>query len=367
MITPPKMKLLIVTDAWHPQVNGVVRTYEHIITELEKTGHDTHVISPSDFPLTIPMPGYPEIHLALAPYKHLKRLIETQCPDYIHVATEGPLGWAGRRYCIKHNKPFSTSYHTQFPDYTAKRVAKFFPFMYGPIYKAVHKLGRHYVRSFHSPADALMVATRSLEDELKSWGFETPFFRVTRGANLEQFYPGDKMHFHDLTEPIALYVGRVAIEKNLEDFLEMEWEGSKVIIGDGPNISALSQKYPDTHFLGTKEGEELAAYFRSADLFVFPSRTDTFGMVLVEALASGLPVAAYNVTGPKDIITNNTLGALHEHDLTEAARKALNNAGNPQDRAQHVKTHYNWKKAAEQFAIAMKAERNSHKTDPPST
>ncbi|MCB1532147.1 MAG: glycosyltransferase family 1 protein [Alphaproteobacteria bacterium] len=339
------MKILIISDAWHPQVNGVVRTYEYICEELERAGHQTHVIGPADFPRRIPMPGYDEIKLALAPYRRLKKLVEDFAPDYIHIATEGPLGWAGRKYCMQHGIEFTTSYHTHFPDYTAKRLSRFLPFLYKP----VHGISKAIVRHFHKEAQAMFIATQSLEDELKSWGFRTPMIRLTRGVNFDLFHPGKKTLFDDLQKPVALYVGRVAIEKNIEDFLRMEWEGSKVIVGDGPSREELAAQYPDAHFVGVKTGEELGAHYRSADLFVFPSRTDTFGMVLVEALASGIPVAAYNVTGPKDIITEPILGALEETDLAAAAQKALQAPGSAEERTEYVRTHYSWEAVGKQF------------------
>ena len=343
------MKVLIISDAWHPQVNGVVRTYEYLCEELVKRGHDVKVIGPADFPWTIPMPAYPEIRLAIAPYGRLKRLIEDYAPDVIHIAAEGPLGWAGRKYCLQHGRPFSTSYHTHFPDYVAKRLAKHVPFLYG----TVHALAKKLIRHFHAPAKVMMIATQSLEDQLKSWNFKTPMHRLTRGAKLDQFYPGEKTEFQGLKRPVAIYVGRVAIEKSIEDFLAMPWDGSKVVVGDGPSMGELKRKYPDAHFAGKKIGAELAAYYRSADVFVFPSRTDTFGIVLIEALASGLPVAAYRVTGPKDIITASYLGALEETDLAAAARRALTE-GTPEQRAAHVKALYTWEHAGQQFEAALK-------------
>jgi len=348
------MKLLIITDAWHPQINGVVRTYEHLIEALQKMGHDIHVISPADFRFTIPTPGYAEIRLALTPYAHLKTMIEKQAPETIHIATEGPLGWAARKYCIKNNLEFSTCYHSHFPDYMAKRLAKFLPFLYDP----VHAITKKAVRNFHAPAHTMMIATQSLEDELKSWSFKTPMHRLTRGVNLDLFYPGEKTLFADLPRPVALYVGRVAIEKSVQDFLQMEWHGSKVVVGSGPSLARFSKQYTDVHFTGAKQGIELAAHFRSADVFVFPSRTDTFGMVQVEALASGIPVAAYNVRGPKDIITEDFLGILHEDNLSIAAKKALE-TGSPDQRAAHAKAHYNWEEAARQFAETMKPAKKS--------
>lgn len=338
------MKLLIITDAWFPQVNGVVRTYEYLSQEMRKRGHEVKIIGPSDFPRRTPMPGYAEIELTIKPYKRLVQMIETYAPDRIHISTEGPLGWAARRYCLKHNRGFSTSFHTQFPDYVAKRVAKVMPFLYRPI----HFLARAFVRHFHAPSHAMMVATNSLEDTLHQWGFKNPMHRLTRGANLDLFYPGEKTAMQDLKKPIALYVGRVAIEKSIEDFLAMDWPGSKVVVGDGPSRAELKGQYPDTHFLGVKTGEELADHYRSADVFVFPSRTDTFGMVLVEALACGVPVAAYNVTGPKDIVTEPFLGILTEDNLADAAQKALS-CGAPAKRAEFVKSYYTWENAGAQY------------------
>jgi glycosyltransferase involved in cell wall biosynthesis len=347
------MKLLIITDAWHPQVNGVVRTYEHLGEELVKMGHTVHVIGPANFPFKIPMPGYAEIELALFPYCRLAKLIEEYNPDTIHISTEGPLGWAGRRYCLKNKIPYTTTYHTQFPDYVAKRLTRFIP----PLYNTVNKMGRWVVKTFHAHSHAMFVATQSLEDELKSWGFKTPMRRLTRGARLEQFFPGPKTVMQNLPRPIALYVGRVAIEKSIEDFLAMKWEGSKVVVGEGPSTAELQRQYKDAHFLGKKTGKELADYYRSADVFVFPSRTDTFGMVIVEALACGIPVAGYNVTGPRDIITEDFLGAVHNTDLAAAACKALAAPGTPEQRARHVKESFTWETAARQFEQALLRKR----------
>ena len=338
------MKLVIVTDAWHPQVNGVVRTYEYLIAEMERDGHRVHVISPMDFPRRVALPGYNEIQLALFPYRKLAREIDTLQPDFVHIATEGPLGWAGRRYCLRHGKAFTTSYHTHFPDYLAKRFARFLPFLYRPI----HGLTKWWVRRFHDPSQAIMVATPSLRKDLTAWQFKPPMPPLTRGVDFNLFSPGEKTLFQDLQAPIALYVGRVAIEKNIEDFLSMDWEGVKVVVGDGPSLDSLRTQYPRIHFAGQQFGQDLADHYRSADVFVFPSRTDTFGMVLIEAMACGLPIAAYDVTGPKDIVTDDYLGILTENDLATAARRALT-IGCPTKRYEHVKAHYSWAKAGEQF------------------
>lgn len=342
------MKLLIVSDAWHPQVNGVVRTYEYLNAQMEKLGHEVKVIGPSDFSVTFPMPGYAEIRLALTPYPRLKKLIRAFGPDSIHIATEGPLGWAARRYCMRYDQDFTTSYHTQFPDYVAKRLAR----QGSGLYEMIHRLGIKYVRRFHDPARAVLVATQSLEDILKSWGFKPPMRRLTRGVDLDLFYPGEKTAFSDLKAPVALYVGRVAIEKNLEDFLKMPWQGTKIIVGDGPSMGYLAARYPEARFIGRRTGEDLAACYRSADIFVFPSRTETFGIVLIEALASGLPVAAYDAMGPKDIVTEPFLGALHESDLGRAALLAMD-CGDAGERAAYIKRYYTWENAAAQFEKAV--------------
>lgn len=342
------MKLLIISDAWYPQVNGVVRTYEHLSEELRNLGHEVKVIGPADFPLTVPMLGYREIKLAVNPYRRLKKMIEDYQPDKIHISAEGPLGWAGRKYCLCHDVPFSTSFHTMFPDYAAKRIAKFMP----PIYGFVHERAKRLIRNFHAPSKAMMVATQSLEDTLKEWGFQNPMHRLLRGVNLELYYPGEKTVYKDMKGPIALYVGRVAIEKSIEDFLDMPWEGTKVVVGDGPSRPMLEKKYPEAYFAGKRMGEDLAEHYRSADVFIFPSRTDTFGIVLIEALASGLPVAAYNVTGPKDIITEDYLGCLTEDDLATAAHKAMEK-GTPEQRAEHVKKFYTWENVGKQFEDAL--------------
>ena len=342
------MRLLIITDAWHPQINGVVRTYEHLIEELKALGHTTQVIGPADFQWQLPMPGYSEIKLVLAPYRPLARMIEAYKPDNIHIATEGPLGWAARRYCMRNNIPFSTSFHTHFPDYTATRVAQFLPFLYN----TTHALAVRFIRRFHAPSKILMVATKSLEETLRGWGLKNQMMPMTRGAKLDQFFPGEKTLYQDLPKPVAVYVGRVAIEKNIEDFLAMPWEGSKVIVGDGPSRASLQQAYPKALFVGSKTGADLAAHFRSADVFVFPSRTDTFGMVIIEALASGIPVAGYNVTGPRDIITHDFLGAVDDTDLSAAAYKALN-CGTAEQRAQYTHTHYTWARAGKDFETAL--------------
>lgn len=343
------MKLLIITDAWHPQVNGVVRTYEHLSQYLIDKGHDVRIISPSDFTACIPMPGYSEIKLPFMPYRRLKMMIEEFAPDAIHLPTEGPLGFSGRRYCLKHKRFYTSSYHTQFPDYVAKRASKYVTCLY----KTAFTLAKMRVTKFHSRSAGIMIATQSLEDQLRSWGFKAPIHRVTRGANIALYTPGEGTLLKDMKAPIALYVGRVAIEKNIEAFLNMEWAGSKVIVGSGPSLHTLKERYPDAHFAGVKSAAELVNYYRSADVFVFPSRTDTFGLVLVEALACGLPVAGFYAPGPQDIVTEPFLGGLHEDDLGAAAAAALACEGSAAERVAFVKDHYTWSRAGEQFEAAL--------------
>ncbi|MFP4386524.1 MAG: glycosyltransferase family 4 protein, partial [Alphaproteobacteria bacterium] len=288
------IRVLIISDAWYPQVNGVVRTYEHLKRELEEMNHIVEIIGPADFAVSMPMPFYPEIRLVINPYKRLRRMINDYSPDKIHVATEGPLGWAARKHCMQNNIPFSTSYHTQFPDYVAKRFAWLIP----PLYNAVHSYAINVVRRFHATSSILYIATQSLEEQLKGWNFKTPMARLSRGVDSSVFYIDKSDLLKEYKKPIALYVGRIAIEKNLEAFLDMKWNGSKILVGDGPTREKLENQYPNAFFVGKKTGTELADYYRSSDVFVFPSHTDTFGIVLIEALACGLPVAAYNVMGP---------------------------------------------------------------------
>ena len=347
------MKILIISDAWKPQLNGVVRTYELMCEELEKAGHEVKVIGPYDFPHRFHIPGYKEIELAVMPYKRLSRMMKEYRADAIHIATEATLGKAARRYCLKNNLPFTTAYHTHFPDYAAKRAAKYLPFMYKPVKDLFIKS----LREFHRPACNILIATQSLEDELRQWGFTAPISRLTRGAKLDQFNIEASNVLDEHKRPIALYVGRVAIEKNLEAFLDMSWEGSKVIVGDGPSLAELTKRYPDAIFAGRKEGQELGAYYRAADIFVFPSKTDTFGIVLIEALACGLPIAAYNVTGPKDIVTEPFLGALDDKDLDKAALKALEIKDEKKKRHDYVRDHYTWEAVAKQFIDAIDKSR----------
>lgn len=324
------MNILIVTDAWNPQVNGVVRTLQSVKAEMEKLGHVVTMISPDQFK-SMPCPTYPEIRLALT-MSVGKRIVEAK-PDAIHIATEGPLGVAARKFCVKQGLPFTTAYHTQFPEYVSKRT------------KLPAKWFWRYIRWFHAPSKAVMVSTPAVEAELhanqiphtRHWG---------RGVDLAQFTVEGPRHpqMEGLVHPIQLYVGRVAVEKNIEAFLKTGHPGTKVVVGDGPALEKMKAKYPDVRFLGKLGGAELSAAYRSADVFVFPSRTDTFGLVLIEALATGTPVAAYPVQGPIDVL-NEAVGSMDE-DLDAAIAKALT-----RDRAlcAEYAGHFGWDESARQF------------------
>lgn len=301
------MRILIATDAWFPQVNGVVRTFEALTARLASAGHDIFMLTPDKF-RTVPCPSYPEIRLALCRPGTVGRMIERFSPCAIHIATEGPLGWAARRYCLRHGLPFTTSFHTRFPEYAKARWNVPLGWSY------------RFVRNFHLLACRTMVATQSIEDELTSRGFQN-LGRWTRGVDTTLFRPRPK-NLYDVPRPIALYVGRLAIEKSVEDFLRLTLPGTKVLIGDGPQRASLEQRYPEAKFLSVKVGEDLARHYASADVFVFPSRTDTFGLVLLEALASGVPVAAYPVPGPLDVIAASGAGCLND-DLGEAIDAAM--------------------------------------------
>lgn len=324
------MHLALVTDAWSPQVNGVVRTLQRTKAELERLGHRVDVISPDQF-RTIPCPTYPEIRLALWPARKLGRALDALKPDAIHIATEGPLGRAARAWCLRRRLPFTTAYHTRFPEYVAARFAVPLRWTYA------------IVRRFHAPAARVMVATQSIEDELIQRGFAN-ISRWTRGVDLELFRPDERANL-DLPRPIHLYVGRVAVEKNIGAFLALRLPGSKVVIGDGPQLAALKAQYPDVHFLGAKFGSDLARHVAAGDVFVFPSLTDTFGLVMLEAMACGLPVAAFPVAGPKDVVREGEVGAL-DWDLAKAVERAV---ALPRADCRLYAQNFSWEAATRQF------------------
>lgn len=301
------LRILLVTDAWSPQINGVVVTLRNTIRELERLGHTVATVTPEGFS-TIPCPTYPEIRLALLPDAQVGRKIEGFAPDAMHIATEGPLGLAARRHAMRTHRPFTTAYHTQFPEYVHARC------------RLPLGLSYRWMRWFHAPAAALMVATPDVERRLAARGF-TNLVRWSRGVDTELFRPGPHAQL-DVPRPIFLYAGRVAVEKNIEAFLALDLPGTKWVVGDGPARAELQRRFPDAAFFGMKTGEDLAWHYRQADVFVFPSRTDTFGLVMLEAMACGTPVAAYPVTGPVDVVRHGVTGILDE-DLRAAALAAL--------------------------------------------
>ncbi len=305
------MKILVVTDAWHPQVNGVVRTLGHMAREARKLGCEIEFLTPGEF-FTLPMPSYPEIRLALPPPGAVARRLAAAKPDAIHIATEGPLGHIMRRICRRRGLPFTTSFHTRFPDYMADRL---------PLPREwTMALAWAWLRRFHGPAAAVLAATPTLAKELEARGFKHVKL-WPRGVDATLFRPRERCAL-DLPRPIFLTVGRLAVEKNVEAFLKLDLPGTKLVVGDGPARSALARAYPKAVFTGAKQGEALAKLYSSADVFVFPSRTDTFGLVLLEALASGVPVAAYPADAPRDVIGEAPVGVLDEN-LRHACLEAL--------------------------------------------
>jgi len=309
------MKILIATDAWKPQVNGVVRTLGHVAREARVLGADLEFLVPDGF-WTLPMPGYPEIRLSLVAPGDIERRVERVHPDAIHIATEGPIGHAVRRVCMKRGMPFTTSFHTRFPEYLAGRL---------PMPERwICDVTWAWLRRFHAPAAAVLAATPTLAAELTTRGFG-PVKLWPRGVDARLFRPRHGIVYSevpDLPRPIFLTVGRLAVEKNVEAFLKLKLPGSKLVVGDGPARSALERHYPDAMFLGSRDGEPLAEIYASADVFVFPSLTDTFGLVLLEALASGVPVAGFPAAAPRDVIGEAPVGVLDE-DLQRACLRAL--------------------------------------------
>lgn len=341
------MRIAIATDAWAPQVNGVVRTLEMTVKLLRERGHDVAVISPDQF-RTVPCPGYGEIRLALAPRFGLRKTLAEFQPDIVHISTEGPIGWSTRRWCVAQDIPFTTAFHTRFPDYASVRTG-LSPDFFWPV-----------MRRFHAPSRAVLSATPRLSEELAGRGI-THARPWTRGIDTGIFKPGLPPHpaLANLPGPILLSVGRVAIEKNLESFLGAAVAGTKVIVGDGPALGELKARYRDAVFTGSLTGHELAQAYAAADVFVFPSKTDTFGLVMIEALACGVPVAGYPVPGPLDIIGAKGLGALNELDepvgavnenLTTAIAGALLCSRNA---AAWFGAGFTWDRTVDQFLVAL--------------
>lgn len=330
-------RVLLVTDAWEPQVNGVVRTLQRTVQEMRAMGCEVEIISPADGYATIPLITYSEIRLALFAKGDVEERFKAFAPDAVHIATEGPLGWAARAICLAHKFPFTTSYHTQYPEYIHAR----FPFI--PLW-----LVYRVMRSFHDKSGRIMVATPTMIAQLLKRGFH----HVTlwsRGVDTEMFNPAkrDAEHgvFAGLARPVSVYVGRVAVEKNIEAFLALDVPGTKVIVGDGPARLSLTAKYPDVHFVGVRFGEDLARHYADADVFVFPSRTDTFGLVILEALACGTPVAAFDAPGPIDILPGSGAGAALP-DLQAAFHEAL--AIERASARRHAEK-YSWRACTEDF------------------
>jgi glycosyltransferase involved in cell wall biosynthesis len=341
------MRIAIATDAWYPQTNGVVRSLATTISILQRRGYEIELISPEGF-ATLPTPGYSEIRLAIAPRFGVRRTLRKFKPDIVHIVTEGPIGWAARSWCISHSVPYSSAFHTRFPDYAAVRTGlspdRFWPIM----------------RRFHKYSKSILVSTFRLMDELKQRGIE----RVqlwSRGIDRELFHPHHEPlpELAKLPRPILLYVGRVAVEKNLPAFLGTATAGTKVIVGDGPAREELRQKHPEAVFMGALHGETLARAYCSADVFVFPSLTDTFGLVVIEALACGTPVAAYPVQGPIDILGPSARGIYDQLDaeagaLDESLSRAIIRAQNAsRSAAAELGASFDWEMCSDQFVNAL--------------
>lgn len=332
------MRIAIVTDAWHPQRNGVVRVLSTLAETLTRMGHQILVIEPSQF-ATLPCPSYPEIRLALWTSAKLGQALGDFAPDAIHLPTEGPLGWAARKWCQNHALPFTTAYHTKFPHYVRARTGMPLSWPYA------------LMRRFHGPSAAVMCPSPSVHRELGEWGF-TNAVEWCHGVDCATFRPQGK-DFVELPRPLFMYVGRVAVEKNLPAFLELDLPGSKMVVGDGPARAALMKRFPQTHWRIAHGDQELSRYFSAGDCFVFPSLTDTFGLVMLEALASGVPVAAFPVPGPQDVVGESTVGVL-DNDLRRAALAALDI---PPDLCRDYALGFSWDKVAEQFLSLLRTLR----------
>ena len=329
------MRIAIVSDAWRPQINGVVRTIETIVRLLRTEGHEIEVFGPDRF-RTLPCPTYPEIRLSLFPAARLAHMLKLFAPDAIHLVTEGPLGWAARGFCLKRGIPFTSAYHTRFPEYVHARIRSPLAWSYA------------LVRRFHAPSSAVLVVAQSIRTELAARGFKN-LAPWSRGVDITAFGPRPRQELQD-ARPIWLYAGRLAIEKNIKAFLALDLPGTKWVVGNGPQRRELERSYPDVCFFGSVDAEKLTYLYSQADCFVFPSRTDTFGLVMVEALASGVPVAAYPVPGPLDVITTDKVGTLDE-DLRAACFAAI--TCEPADCRAHAET-FTWAKCARQFRDVLR-------------
>lgn len=333
-------KLLLVTDAWHPQVNGVVTTLQITVQRLERLGVEAIPLTPDGF-RTLPMPTYPEIRLSLASPTTIRRRIEKIAPDYVHIATEGPLGMLARKWCLSAGHPYTTSYHTRFPEYIAARAPVPLSWSYS------------FVRRFHNAGAGCMVSNSTLERTLTERGF-TNLYHWVRAVDHELFRP-DVPPALNLPGPVFMYVGRVSVEKNIQAFLELDLPGTKVVVGAGPALADMKARYPDTVFTGPKFGDELVAHYTSADVFVFPSLTDTWGLVLLEAMAAGVPVAAFPIMGPIDVVGDSQCGVL-DNDLKKAALAALDI---PRDRCRAYAETFSWDASVQQFFDNVRAANES--------
>ncbi len=325
------MRILIASDAWYPQINGVVRTLSAIVDELSALGYVMEVLGPDRFP-TVPMPSYPEVRIAVAPGIKLARLMDEFRPDAVHIPVEGPIGLAARRHCLRRGWPFTTSYHT--------RAGVYFEEKFG----IPHDLVLALQRWFHNAGNGFMVQTDSLERELRTKGFVN-IRRWCRGVDTDLFRPVAAEGLLDLPRPVFTYVGRVSAEKNLDDFLVLDLPGTKLVVGDGPQLASYRERHPEVVFAGWKQGEELSRFYSASDVFVLPSRFETFGLVLLEALACGLPVAAYPVPGPMDVIGRAPVGVL-DSDLRHAALRALSI---PRNLCREFALRFSWRRSAEEF------------------
>jgi glycosyltransferase involved in cell wall biosynthesis len=345
------MRILVATDAWEPQVNGVVRTLTRTVAECRAMGHQVEVVSPDQFK-TFPLPTYPEIKLAMGAYEPVQERFRSFEPEAIHIATEGPIGLAARRICVEWKLPFTTSYHTKFPEYVSARLPL-------PL-----SAGYAYMRWFHHPSGRLMVATPTMRDELAEHGFRniSPW---TRGVDTDLFHPrrpGEPDVFEGLERPIWLNVGRIAVEKNIETFLALDLPGTKVLVGDGPQRDELAERYPKTVFRGSRFGEDLAAHYACADVFVFPSLTDTFGLVILEAMATGTPVAAFPAPGPIDIIPNSGAGRVAATCTEGLAEACLDCLTLDRDAVRAYAERFSWRASAEEFVRNLQPYPEPEKT-----
>lgn len=337
------MRIAIVTDTWEPEINGVVTTLKATAQCLRGNGHDVQIVSVENLP-TFACPTYPELRLAYKPYSKIAAALEALEPDCIHIATEGPMGLAARRYCLKHGLEFTTAYHTRFPEYLCARS------------RLPLALSYRWLKWFHGPSKAVMAPTPRIKEVLVQRGFKNVVL-WGRGVDIDHFKPAEP-DYSCIERPLYLYVGRVAVEKNIEAFLRIDLPGTKWVIGDGPQREALQKSYPQVRFLGAKPHRDLPSYYNCADVFVFPSLTDTFGLVLVEAMACGIPVAAYPVEGPIDVVAHGKSGIL-DRDLTRACFNAL-----ALSRAE-VRAHalgYSWESATRQFLQHLHPVRNENIT-----